>query len=105
MKKFKRRFSIILTMLLLAVSLYGCSKASETTGKASTEEQQSKEPEKSDEKVTLRFSWWGGDSRHEATLACIDAYMEENPNIVIEAEYGGFDGYQQKISAALPGHQ
>lgn len=53
--------------------------------------------------VTLRFSWWGGDSRHKATLACIDAYMKENPNIKIEAEYGGFDGYQDKISAALAG--
>ena len=59
--------------------------------------------EDSKEQVTLRFSWWGGDSRHEATLACIEAFEKENPNIKIEAEYGGFDGYQDKMSASLSG--
>lgn len=103
MKRFKRLFSIILSVTLLGAVLSGCSKNNENTGEAPTEVQQTKEPEKSDEKVTLRFSWWGGDSRHEATLACIEAFMKENPNIVIEAEYGGYDGYQQKISAALAG--
>lgn len=57
----------------------------------------------SGEEVTLRFSWWGGDSRHEATLACIEAFEALYPNITIEAEYGGFDGYQDKLSAALSG--
>lgn len=57
----------------------------------------------SGEEVILRFSWWGGDSRHEATLACIEAFEALYPNITIEAEYGGFDGYQDKLSAALSG--
>ena len=55
------------------------------------------------EPVTLRFSWWGGDSRHEATLAAINLYMDKNPNVKIEAEYGGFDGYQQKLFTQLAG--
>ena len=29
--------------------------------------------------------------------------MDRNPNVTIEAEYGGFDGYQQKISTQLAG--
>lgn len=53
--------------------------------------------------VTLRFSWWGSDARHEATLAVIDMYMEQNPGVVIEAEYGGYDGYLQKIATQLAG--
>ena len=46
--------------------------------------------------VTLRFSWWGGDERHEATLAVIEKFEEENPDISIEPEYSSFDGYKEK---------
>lgn len=55
------------------------------------------------DKVILRFSWWGNTVRHEATLKVINRYMELNPDIVIEAEYGGWDGYYQKISTQLIG--
>ena len=56
-----------------------------------------------DEQVTLRFSWWGGDERNEATLKVIEAYEKEHPNVTIEAEYSGDDGYQEKLSTALAG--
>ena len=46
--------------------------------------------------VNLRFSWWGTDARHEATLAVIAAFERANPNIRIEPEYGAQDGYNQK---------
>lgn len=54
-----------------------------------------------DEQVTLRFMWWGGDTRHEATLAVIDKFMEAHPNVTIEAEFGGSDGYLEKLSTQL----
>ncbi|GHV94363.1 sugar ABC transporter substrate-binding protein [Spirochaetia bacterium] len=53
--------------------------------------------------VTLRFSWWGGDERHQATLKMIELYQQQNPNVKIEAEYGGFDGYYQKLVTQLAG--
>jgi oligogalacturonide transport system substrate-binding protein len=53
--------------------------------------------------VNMRFSWWGGESRHEATIAMIELYQKENPNVRIEAEYGGFDGYYQKLVTQLAG--
>ena len=59
--------------------------------------------EKADEQVTLRFAWWGGDDRHEATLAAIDEYMKQNPNITIEAEYQGWAGYKDKLFIQLAG--
>jgi oligogalacturonide transport system substrate-binding protein len=58
---------------------------------------------KSEEKITLRFSWWGSDTRHKATIAALDKYMQLHPNIKIEAEYGGFDGYEQKLKTQLAG--
>ena len=57
--------------------------------------------ETGDETITLRFSWWGGDARHQATLAAIDKYTELNPNIRIEAEYGGFSSYYEKLITQL----
>ena len=56
-----------------------------------------------EETITLRFSWWGGDARHEATMAVIEQYMELHPNVKIEAEYGSSDGYNDKLATQLAG--
>ncbi len=54
-----------------------------------------------DSPVTLRFMWWGGDERAEATIAVIEKFHEKYPNITIEPEYGSSDGYQEKLTAQL----
>jgi len=54
------------------------------------------------EDVTLRFMWWGGDARHQATLAVIDRYKELT-GVTIQAEYQGWDGYEQKFMTQLAG--
>jgi oligogalacturonide transport system substrate-binding protein len=54
-------------------------------------------------KTSLRFMWWGGESRHKATMDAIQLYMKQNPNVKINGEYGGFDGYQQKLLTQLAG--
>jgi oligogalacturonide transport system substrate-binding protein len=46
--------------------------------------------------ITLRFSWWGTDPRHEATLKVIEAFEKANPNIKIDPEYGAQTGYNDK---------
>lgn len=51
--------------------------------------------------VALRFMWWGGDERHEATLKVIEQFMAKNPGVTIEAEYGSMDGYYQKLMTQL----
>ncbi len=53
--------------------------------------------------VTLRVSWWGGDSRHTPTLKAFDMYHEKNPNVTVSGEYQGWDGYYQKIVTQLAG--
>ncbi len=54
--------------------------------------------------VNLRFSWWGGDQRHEATLKVIEMYEALNPGVNIEGEYGGFDGYLEKMITQMAGN-
>ena len=58
--------------------------------------------ESADGKVNLRFSWWGNDARHKATMEVIDKYMEENPNVQISAEYRG-QSEREKIATQLAG--
>jgi len=57
----------------------------------------------SQEKSALRMSWWGGDSRHKATLDAIAKYQEKYPNVSISGEYSGWDGYYQKLVTQLAG--
>jgi multiple sugar transport system substrate-binding protein len=52
----------------------------------------------SGEVADLRITWWGGETRHEATLAAIEVCKAENPNIAVVAEFQGWDGYWDKIA-------
>ncbi len=51
-----------------------------------------------DEDVTLRFSWWGADTRHQLTQDVIDAFEEEHPDITVEGEFGSWDGYWDQLA-------
>lgn len=51
----------------------------------------------------MRFSWWGGNQRHEATRATIDQYKVQHPTVTIKAEPSGWDGYLSRVSTQLAG--
>lgn len=51
--------------------------------------------------VTIKISWWGGDSRHEATQNAINAFMEKNPNIKVEPQFGAWSGWEDSMSTAF----
>lgn len=53
--------------------------------------------------TVLRFSWWGADTRHQATLEAMDLYHQRNPNIILEGEYGAFSDAYQKLLTQLAG--
>lgn len=53
--------------------------------------------------INLRFSWWGGGERHEATIKAIKAFEAKNPGVTIRGEYGGFNGYSEKLAVQLAG--
>ena len=100
----------IVTLVLvgaMTVSLVACGKSnSGTNNKASAESDAVSTADTSatdtasseeHEQVNLRFSWWGGDPRHEATLATIALFEKEYPWIKIDAEYSAQDGYNDKL--------
>ena len=108
MRNLRKGMAVILAAVMSASLLGGCggNKQAETTAAAggttaqgteaaTTEKMEDSEP------VTLRVSWWGGDSRHERLLALIDEFQKENPNIKIEPEYSAFADYRDKFTMQL----
>ncbi|MDR2933497.1 MAG: ABC transporter substrate-binding protein [Oscillospiraceae bacterium] len=108
----KKVISCLIVALLICASFAGCgggqsssepassappasnaSSAASGSGAASTDV--AKDP------VTIRFSWWGGDARHEATLKVIEAFQDAYPYITVEPEYGAADGYNDKLTTQL----
>ncbi len=51
--------------------------------------------------VTLRFNWWGSDTRHKITQQVIDSFQKENPNIKIKGEFGEWAGYWDKLATTV----
>lgn len=95
MKQAKRWGKLLGIAVLAGSLLAGCASG------GNKDESQAADGGKQD--VTLRFSWWGSEGRHKAMLEAIDLYMKENPNVTIESEYGGFDGYYQKLVTQFAG--
>ncbi len=93
MKKFTRNIAAVLTVTAMVSGSF-------TTVFAAEDAEYTKK-EYTGEEATLRFSWWGGDDRLEATLSVIEAFEADYPNIHIEAEYGSSDGYHDKLATQL----
>jgi oligogalacturonide transport system substrate-binding protein len=51
----------------------------------------------------LRFAWWGGAARHEATLKAVRLFERRHPGVRIKAEYMGFGGYLERLTAQVAG--
>ena len=51
----------------------------------------------------LRFAWWGGAGRHEATLKAVRLFESRNPGARIKCEYMGFNGYLERLTAQIAG--
>ena len=111
----KKLIAMGLSVTMIAGMLTGCGSSSTESGDstASTSQTQSEVTEQNtaseisqtaasdDKPITLRFAWWGGDERNAATLEVIEQFEALHPNVTIEAEYGGNDGYHDKLATQL----
>ncbi|WP_405372523.1 MULTISPECIES: ABC transporter substrate-binding protein [unclassified Microbacterium] len=80
----RRAASFIALGSVAAVLVSGCA-AADSSGSG-------------EEKVTLRFNWWGSDARHALTQEAIDLFEKEHPNITVQAEYSNYADYWNKLS-------
>lgn len=119
MKKQIRKGAAVLLSVGMAASLAACGGAEGTGGasgsgaagsgqtagaaEAGAAEAGTAESGASQEETAITFSWWGGDSRHEATEKAVEAFMEKYPHITVEPEYGAWTGWEEKQSMNLVG--
>lgn len=99
----KKIMALALSVCLAGGVLAGC--AGKTTPAASSQASASAAPaaglKPSDGPVEISFSWWGGDSRHEATQKAIEAFSAKNSNITVKTNYGAWTGWEDTMSTAL----
>jgi oligogalacturonide transport system substrate-binding protein len=55
------------------------------------------------ERSVLRFAWWGGAGRHEATLKALALFERRHPGVRVKAEYMGFNGYLERLTTQIAG--
>ena len=104
MKKTRKLIGIICLLAVLMMVFSACQPGQSVQSTGSTQGAKDT-PTEAPKKVSLRFSWWGGDARHQATLEALQLYMDRNSHVTIEAEYGGYGDYYQKWLLSLPENQ
>ncbi len=77
---------------VLALVLTGCG-SSPQAGKVGTAE----------DPVTIRFAWWGNDSRAKTTLEVIKDFEAANPTIKVQGENTEFSSYWDKMATQIAG--
>lgn len=112
MKKNVKRLTSALVASTMALSLMACGNngssnpasssgtEAESTAKTETAATGSGETENTGEKepVTIKMTWWGGQTRHDQTQQVLDLYTELNPHVTFEVMPSGWDGYFEKLS-------
>ncbi|MFA9378201.1 MAG: ABC transporter substrate-binding protein [Lachnotalea sp.] len=116
-----KKVAALLMASVMVFSLAGCgdssksTSASDSTDATQTAETQTTTPEATTkdsttkasttgdataqgEPVTIKITWWGGQSRHEYTQELLNKYTELHPNVTFEALPSGWDGYFDKLS-------
>lgn len=113
MKKFKKVVALCLACTMV-LSLAACGKkdsssnnkakeeeSTDVTAEGTTEGTTEETTEGSKDQVTIKLSWWGGDERHTATIDAVNKFMELNPDIKVEMDYGAWTGWEDKMSTAF----
>jgi multiple sugar transport system substrate-binding protein len=55
----------------------------------------------SDKPVTLRFTWWGSDARHQRTQQVIELFQKEHKNITVKGEFKDWNGYWESLATTV----
>jgi len=94
MRKRMKKITALLLVGVMALSIVACTPKEKETEKEETPEI----TEVTEEEVTLKITWWGGQARHDYTQQLLDLYTELHPNVTFEVLPSGWDGYFDKLS-------
>ncbi|TBL74543.1 ABC transporter substrate-binding protein [Paenibacillus thalictri] len=91
------------TMVTLTALLAACTPGGGSAPADSSKKSGEGQAADSGKPVEMRIMWWGSQVRHDATLKVIDLFEKKYPNIKINAEYLGSDGYWDKLNTQISG--
>lgn len=107
MKKFLREACAICIFFVMMLNTVGCSpksndgvsqpKGDKTVENNEENKTDSKKEDESPKPAIVRFAWWGGESRHNATVEAVEKFQDKYSHITVQAEYSGYDGYFDKL--------
>ncbi|MDF2964359.1 MAG: putative secreted protein [Paenibacillus sp.] len=98
----KKSVTVLVSLMMLSSIAIACTK-SESGKQAQNQMSGTTDTaaKGNSDKINLRFAWWGSEERHNATLAAIKLYEQKNPNVKIVPEYGGWEGFTDKMKTQL----
>lgn len=82
-------------VVVLGLALAGCGSPAGQQGQAPTNEAGQK---------TIRFAWWGNDTRNRLTNEVIAKFEAANPDIKVQAEPGEWSSYWDKLATQAAGN-
>ena len=104
MKK-RKVLAVLLCAAMTAALAVGCggSKTTTTADTKAAGESSAEGGNSGDISGNITFSWWGGDSRHEATEKAIEAFQAKYEGVTVSPEYGAWSGWEEKQSLNILG--
>ena len=74
----------------LAANMTACGTRKEDTGASRN--------------VSISFSWWGNDIRHQYTMEAVEEFQSSNPEISVKSVYGSWNGYDKRMHIYMKSH-
>ena len=57
-----------------------------------------------EQQVTITYSWWGGEDRHDKTVEALKEFQKIYPNIKVKVEFGEWTGFKKKMNMKIAGN-
>lgn len=108
----KKKLALILVIALALVGTVACGskKDSDSPKKEDTSQAQTNDKKDTDvpaddaEEKALTVAWWGNQTRNDRTIATLDLYTEQNPNVIFDGQFSEWGDYWNKLAIASAGH-
>ncbi|MFC9948595.1 ABC transporter substrate-binding protein [Streptomyces pratensis] len=88
----RKASGLVMAALLSSAALTGCA-----VGDGPGADRLSEDP------VTIRLTWWGGDKRQQLTQQAVELFEKKHPNIDVELEFSDWTGYWDRLATMAAG--
>lgn len=94
----KKIMALLLTGTMAISLLSGCSGNGGTQQQSAGNGSAAASSAASTTPVKIRVSWWGNQVRNDRTVAVLDMYTKDHPNVTFQTEFSDWTGYFDKMA-------